>query len=122
MPSSLSSLTNNLAKGFHKNKCKNCKSYLEYMKVKDASPIFKCLNCNKNYEKEFNEDLIEHFENTYRFCDGDINKFCRMLLKVVSATFLLDYFVCLNDSTCETRKNAFYFTLKALLVLEIINF
>ena len=59
MPSSLSSLTNNLAKGFHKNKSKNCKSYLEYMKVKDASPIFKCSNCNKNYEKEFNEDLIE---------------------------------------------------------------
>ena len=43
-------------------------------------------------------------------------------LKVVSATFLLDCFVCLTESTCETRKNAFYFTLKALLVLEIINF
>ena len=43
-------------------------------------------------------------------------------LKVVSATFLLDCFVCLTESTCEKRKNAFYFTLKALLVLEIINF
>ena len=42
-------------------------------------------------------------------------------LKVVSATFLLVCFVCLTESTCETRKNAFYFTLKALLVLEIIN-
>ena len=65
MSSSLSSLANNLAKGFHKNKCKDCKSYLKYMKVKDASSIFKFLNCNKNYEKEFNEDLIEQFANTY---------------------------------------------------------
>ena len=40
----------------------------------------------------------------------------------VSATFLLVYFVCLKESTCETRKNAFYFTLKALFVLEIIKF
>ena len=43
-------------------------------------------------------------------------------LKVVSATFLLVCFVCLKGSTCKTRKNSFYFTSKALLVLEIINF
>ena len=43
-------------------------------------------------------------------------------LKVVSATFLLVCFVCLKESICETRKNAFYFTSKALLALEIINF
>ena len=43
-------------------------------------------------------------------------------LKVVSATFLLVSFVCLKESTSETRKNDFYFTSKALLVLEIINF
>ena len=43
-------------------------------------------------------------------------------LKVVSATFLLVLFVCLKESTCETRKNVFSFTSKALFVLEIINF
>ena len=43
-------------------------------------------------------------------------------LKVVSATFLLVYFVCLKESTFETRKNAFHFTSKALLILEIIKF
>ena len=43
-------------------------------------------------------------------------------LKLVSATFLLVCFVCLKVSTCETRKNVFYFTSKALLVLEIIKF
>ena len=43
-------------------------------------------------------------------------------LKVVSATFLLVCFVCLEDSTCETRKHAFYFTSKYFFVLEIIKF
>ena len=43
-------------------------------------------------------------------------------LKVVSATFLLVCFVCLKKSTCETRKNVFYFTSKALFILEIIKF
>ena len=43
-------------------------------------------------------------------------------LKVVCATFLLVRFVYLKYSTCETRKNVFYFTLKALFVLEIIKF
>ena len=42
-------------------------------------------------------------------------------LKVVTATFLLVYFVC-KESTCETRENVFYFTSKALFILEIIEF
>ena len=49
----------------------------------------------------------------------EVNK---IALKVVSATFLQVCFVCLKESTFETRKNAFYFTSKALLVLEIIKF
>ena len=50
------------------------------------------------------------------------NKETSNKLKVVSTTFLLVCFVWLKQSTCETRKNTFYFTLKALLVFEIINF
>ena len=38
-------------------------------------------------------------------------------LKVVSATFLQVCFVYLKERTCETRKNAFYFTSKAPFVL-----
>ena len=33
MASSLSSLVDNLAEGLHNSICKNCKSYLEYVKV-----------------------------------------------------------------------------------------
>ena len=43
-------------------------------------------------------------------------------LKVVFGAFLLVCFVCLKESTFETRKNVFYFTSKALFVLEIIKF
>ena len=45
-----------------------------------------------------------------------------LCLKVLSTTFLLVCFVSLKESTCETRKNVFYFTSKALLTLEIIKF
>ena len=44
------------------------------------------------------------------------------LLKVMSATFLLVCFLSLNESTCQTRENAFYFTSKALFVIEKIKF
>ena len=43
-------------------------------------------------------------------------------LKVVTATFLLVCFSNLNESTCQTRKNVFYFTSKALFILEKIKF
>ena len=45
-----------------------------------------------------------------------------MNLKVVSAAFLLVCFVSLKENTCETRKNIYYFTLKALFVLQKIKF
>ena len=46
----------------------------------------------------------------------------KVSLKVVSATFVLVYFLRWNESTCQTRKNVFYFTLKALFVLKKIKF
>ena len=46
---------------------------------------------------------------------------CIPCLKVVSATFLLVCFLNLNEITCQNRKNAFYFTLKALFGLEEIK-
>ena len=41
-------LVDNLAEGLHKGKCRDCKSCLEYVNVKDSLLIFDCLNCNKN--------------------------------------------------------------------------
>ena len=50
------------------------------------------------------------------------NTIVHNLCTVVPATTLPVCFVCLKESTCETRKNAFYFTSNALLILEIIKF
>ena len=41
---------------------KDCKSSLEYINVKDSKVVFKCLNCNKNYNKDFNKELINNFQ------------------------------------------------------------
>ena len=53
--SSPSSLADNLSEGLHKDKCKNCKSDLEYVTAsavaKDTILIFKCVDCNESYEK-----------------------------------------------------------------------
>ena len=53
MSSSLSSLADNLSEVFHSDKCIDCKSYLDYMSVKDdqwncTQLIFRCFECKKN--------------------------------------------------------------------------
>ena len=48
------------------------------MEVKDKLLMFKCLKCNKNRGKYFNKAFVKTFANTYKFCGGDINKFCFM--------------------------------------------
>ena len=77
----------------------------------------------KNVEilKETQVKVLQYFKlgTEEKLIDPTPNK---IWLKVVSATFLLVCFVCLNDSTREKRKYVFYFTSKALFVLEIIKF
>ena len=72
-----------LSKLIDNDKCKDCKSYLDYMTTKDEKLIFRCFSCKKNYEKNFNKKLIQRFANTYEFCNGDLNKFILLLRKGV---------------------------------------
>ena len=80
MANSLSNLVNNLAGGIHKIKCKyrhdnkkcetglikykNCECCLEYTNVKSYIIEYKCLSCNKKYQKDFDKnkkrDLLIH--------------------------------------------------------------
>ena len=83
MSTSLSKLVDNLSEGLHNNRCVDCKSCLDYMKTKDEKLIFRCFSCRKNYEKDFNKELIERFANIYEFCNGDLNKFIFLLRKGV---------------------------------------
>ena len=58
MSTLLSSLVGNLSDGLHSNKCTDCKSSFTYMKVEDNQSIFKHLNCNKNFNKDFSKVLL----------------------------------------------------------------
>ena len=66
-------LVDNLSEKLHSDKCKYCKSELDYISVKVKQLIFQCLECKNNYNKNCNKKLIKRFANTYEFCNGDIN-------------------------------------------------
>ena len=93
------------------------------------------ISVNQLFRLRFLESSFQHYMDhmmmIIKTSFQDIKVFIKILnntfkqplqLKVVSTTFLLICFFCLKESTCETRKNVFYFTSKALFVLEIIKF
>ena len=91
MPSSLSKLVDNLSEGIYNNKCSDCGSNLDYIKI-TAKPmaeceneklILECYNCKQRYKKKFNKELIKRFASTYSFCNNDLNKFILLLRKGV---------------------------------------
>ena len=76
------------------------------MSVKDDQLIFRCFECKKNYEKDFNKELIKRFQNIYEFCNEDINKFI-LLLRGVYPYEYMDSWERL-DETSLPDKEAFY--------------
>ena len=80
MSSSLSSLVDNLSEGLYCDKCRDCKSCLDYMSVKDDQLIFRCFECKKNYKKDFNQELIKRFENIYDFCNKEKKRRLSLLI------------------------------------------
>ena len=92
MASSLSKLVDNLSEEIHNNKCFDCGSNLDYIKIKIEKLILECYNCKQRYKKIFNKELIKRFDSTYNFCNNDttgsssserINKFILLLRKGV---------------------------------------
>ena len=77
---------------------------------------------NRNIEEK--NLKVESFIPQRHICDfvysvvGLFNVNIDNFLKVVSTTFLLVCFVCLKQSTCETRKNIFYSLRKLFLFLR----
>ena len=55
MASSLSKLVYNLSEGIHNNKCSDCGSNLDYIKIttkrKNEKLILECYNCKQRYKK-----------------------------------------------------------------------
>ena len=89
MASSLSNLVCNLAEGKNRHsdkkcktfgiKSKECDSYLEYTNVKDDLIVCKCLSCNRDYQKKFDENLRKKFADTIKFSNRAVNKFILLM-------------------------------------------
>ena len=116
MPKSLPKLVDTLSEGLHDNRSVDCKSCLDYMKTKNEKLILRCFSCKKNYEKDFNKELIKRFANTYTFCDNNLNKFILLLRKGVYPYEYMDNWEKF-DETSLPDKEPFYSSLN----MENIN-
>ena len=104
MLTSLSSIFDNLPETFHSDKCKDFKSELDYMSVKNNQLIFQRLECKKNYDKDCNKELIKRLGSTYRFCNGDINHFILLLRRGVYTYEYMDSWERFNETSLPVRK------------------
>ena len=118
MSSSLSNLVDNLSEGLHSDKCTNCKSYLDYITTKDEQLIFRCFECKKNYERDFNKELIKRFANIHEFFNGDINKLILFLRKGVYPYEYMDSWERF-DETSLSDKEAFYSSLNMKDITDV---
>ena len=118
MLSSLSNLIDNLSEGLHNEGRIDCKSCLDYMTTKDEQLIFRCFVCKKNDKKDFNKELINRFSSTYKFCNGDINKFILLLRKGVYPYEYMDSWERF-DETSLPEKEAFYNSLNMEDITEV---
>ena len=116
MSTSLSKLVDDLSEGLHNNRCVDCKSSLDDMKTKDEKLIFRCFSRKKDYEKDFNKELIKRFANTYSFCCKDLNKFILLWRKGVYPYEYMDNWERF-DETSLPDKESFYSSLN----MENIN-
>ena len=95
-------------------------------KIHFMKNVFHCLTYFSQDTKEVVVTLFLGILNlkgkTSEVMDFIKTNFAAKSLKVVSATFLLVCFSSPNQNTCQTRKNDFYFTSKALFILEKIKF
>ena len=110
MSTSLSNLVSNLSEGLYNDQWIDCNFYLDYTETKDEQLIFRCFRCKKNYEKDYNKELIQRFANIYEFCIGDLNKFILLLRKGVYPYEYMDIWQRFNETSLPEKK-AFYSSL-----------
>ena len=107
MSTLISKLVDNFSDRLQNDRCIDYKSCLDYMTTKDEQLIFRCFSCKKNYEKDFNKELIKRFANTYRFCNKDLNKFILLLRNSVYPYEYMDNWERFDEKLLP-NKEAFY--------------
>ena len=81
------------------------------MITRDDQLIFRCFECKRNCQKDFNKDLPNRFANIYKFCNKDINRFILLLRKEIYPYECIDSWERF-DETSVPHKEAFYNSLK----------
>ena len=108
MQSKLSDLADNLSE-INNNKCKNCmerkkvRSECAFIGLKDSGLNYKFKECNETSAKSVN-DLIEKFPRTYKFCNGNLNKFVLLLRKSVYPYEYMDSWEIFNETSLPPKK------------------
>ena len=87
----------------------------EHTGLKDNRLNYKCKECNKTSAKSVNS-LIEKFPRTYKFSNGNLNKFVLLLRKGVYSYEYMDSWERFNETSFPSKKS-FYSELN----LEDIN-
>ena len=111
MHSTLSDLADNLSEINTKDykKCmerKKIRSECEFIGFKDNRLKYKCKESNDTSAKSI-DDLIKKFPITYKFCNGNLNKFVLLLRKGVYPYEYMDSWERFNETLLPPKK-AFY--------------
>ena len=108
MQNKLSDLADNLSEINNKD-CKKCmgrrktRSECEFIGLKDNTLNYKCKECNETSGKSIN-NLIEKFPKTYKFCNGNLNKFVLLLIKGAYPYEYMDSWERFNETSLSSKK------------------
>ena len=83
---------------------KKFRSECEFIVLKDNRLNYKCKECNETSAKSVN-DLIEKFPRTYKFCNGNLNKFVLLLRKGVYPYEYMDSWERFNEISLPPKKS-----------------
>ena len=88
--------------------------------AKDHILIFRVTKtfCKKNYEIDFDKELINKFSSVYDFCKGDINTFVLLLRKAVYPYECMDNWNRFNETSLPDKKY-FYSRLNIESIIDI---
>ena len=81
---------------------KKIRSDCEFIGIKDKRLNNKCKECNETSAKSVN-DLIEKFPRTYKFCNGNLNKFVLLLRKGVYPYEYMDSWERFNETSLPPK-------------------
>ena len=108
MQSQLSDLADNLPEINNKDckkwmERKKIRSKYELIRLKDNRLNYKCKKWNKTSAKSVN-NLMEKFPRTYKFCNGNLNKFVLLLRKGVYPYEYMDSWERFNETSLLPKK------------------